>query len=153
MSNPMPNPQNPDDPMYQFIDTQPDDEFPQSRDSSLSHFTYRQYIPSNITNTLPIVVTIASHGFENGQAIRATQFITIPFARATGMEQLNNRIFYVQNSTTDTFELFDSLGYPIDGSLYTPYISGGQFTLVGPTLPVVNPSPFPPPGFPPFPSS
>lgn len=146
MTNPMPDPQNPNDPMYQFIDEQPEDEYPQSPDSSLSHFTYRQYTPESITQTFPIVVTITNHGFVNGQTLRATKFITMPFANATGMEQLNNRMFYVQRATTDTFELFDQNGLGIDGRGYTPYISGGQFTLTGPTLPVVNPAHFPPPG-------
>ena len=146
--NPMPNPQDPDDPMYQFIDTQPTDEYPQSRDSSLSHFTYRQFIPESITQALPLVVTITAHGFQNGQALRATKFITIPFALATGMEQLNNRLFYVQQATTDTFQLYDVNGVPIDGRNYTPFIAGGEFTLAGPDVLIVNPSHFPPPGIP-----
>ena len=151
MTNPMPNPQNPDDPMYQFIDTQPLSTYPASPDSSPSHFTVRQFVPESITATFPIVVTITDHGFQNGQALRATKFITIPFASATGMEQLNNRLFYVQQATANTFQLYDSNSLPVDGSGYTPYVSGGEFTLAGPTLPIVNPSEFPPPGVPPFP--
>lgn len=149
----IPNPQNPNDPMYQFIDTQPTDEPPQSPDSSLSHFTIRQYVPENITAALPMVVTITAHGFQNGQALRATQFITIPFASATGMEQLNNQMFYVQQATTNTFQLYNANGIPIDGRNFTSYIQGGQFTLVGtwPSIETVNPSEFPPSGIPPFP--
>lgn len=151
MTNPMPNPQDPDDPMYQFINTQPDSPPPNSPDSSPSHFTTRQFTPSAITNTYPILVTITSHGFQNGQAIRATKFITVPISAATGMEQLNNRLFYVQQATSDTFILSDANTLPIDGSGFTPYIQGGQFTLSGSTLPVVNPSEFPPSGVPAFP--
>jgi hypothetical protein len=147
----MPNPQNPNDPMYQFIDTQPEDEPPQSPDSSLSHFTTEQMTPENITATLPIVVTITGSNLQNGQAIRATQFISIPFASATGMEQLNNRLFYVQQATADSFQLYDNRGYPVDGRSYSAYIQGGQFTLVGPNLAIVNPSEFPPSGIPAFP--
>ena len=146
-----PDPQDPDSPLYQFIDEQPEDEYPQSRDSSLSHFTYRQFVPESITNTLPIVVTITGHGFVNGQALRATKFITIPFALATGMEQLNNRMFYVQQATANTFQLYTANGLPIDGRNFTPFISGGEFTLSGEDVLIVNPSHFPPPGFPPFP--
>jgi hypothetical protein len=145
MTNP-PNPQNPNDPMYQFIDTQPLDQHPDSPDSSPSHFTTRQFTPENITATLPMVVTLTAHGFQNGQALRATKFISIPFALATGMEQLNNRNFFVQQATPNTFQLYNANLLPIDGSSFTPYISGGQFTLTGPTLPIVNPSHFPPPG-------
>lgn len=146
-----PNPQDPLSPLYDFIDTQPTSPYPNTPDSSLSHFTDRQKTPESITATLPIVVTLTEHGFLNGQAIRATKFISMPFASATGMEQLNNRLFYVQQATTDTFQLYDSSGYPIDGRTYTPYISGGQFTLAGNNPLIVNPSHFPPPGIPVFP--
>ncbi len=145
MMNP-PNPQDPDSPLYDFVDTQPLDAYPASPDSSASHFTTRQFTPTAITNAYPVLVTIPNHGFQNGQAIRATKFVRMPLAAATGMEQLNNRLFYVQRATTDTFVLSYSNTLPVDGSGFTPYISGGQFTLSGPTLPVVNPSHFPPPG-------
>ncbi len=150
----LPNPQDPNSPLYQFIDTQPEDEFPvdpPAGDSSLSHFTIRQFTPEAITASLPIVVTITDHGFSNGQALQTTQFIRMPFASATGMEQLNNRVFFVQQATSNTFQLYDRQGFPIDGRNYTTFIQGGQFTLTGPTLPIVNPSHFPPPGDPPFP--
>lgn len=140
----LPNPADPNSPLYQFIDTQPADEYPQNPDSSLSHFTRRQFTPENITASYPMIVTITNHGFLNGQALRATQFITVPFARATGMEQLNNRIFYVQQSTADNFVLSDVSTLPIDGSGFTPFISGGQFTLTGQDVLIVNPSEFPP---------
>jgi hypothetical protein len=146
-----PNPQDPLSPLYDFIDTQPLSAFPNNPDSSPSHFTYRQFIPESITNTLPIVVTITGHGFENGQALRTTKFIRFPFASATGMEQLNNRTFYVQQATTNTFQLYDANATPIDGRGYTPYVSGGEFTLAGNTILIVNPSRFPPPGIPVFP--
>lgn len=147
MTNPMPNPQNPDDPMYQFIDTQPASPYPNNPDSSLSHFTVRQFTPQNITAALPMVVTKINHGLQNGQAIRATKFYGYPFAVATGMEQLNYRLFYVQQATVDTFQLYTSNNLPIDGRGFTPYIQGGQFTLTGQDLPIVNPSHFPPPGY------
>lgn len=141
-----PNPQDPNSPLYAFIDTQPLSPYPCTPDSTPSNITTRQFTPDGITSTLPIVVTKTSHGLQNGEAIRATKFITIPFALATGMEQLNNRLFYVQQATTDTFQLYDNRGYPIDGRGYTSFIQGGEFTLTGPKLPVVNPSHFPPPG-------
>lgn len=146
-----PNPQDPNDAMYQFIDEQPADEYPCSPDSSLSHFTTRQFTPENITAAFPPVVTLTAHGFSNGQALRTSKFISMPFANATGMEQLNNRTFFVQQATANTFQLYDQNAFPIDARNYTPYISGGQFILSGPTLPIVNPSHFPPPGVPPFP--
>ena len=147
----LPNPQDPDSPLYQFIDTQPPDEYPvdpPAGDSSLSHFTTRQFTPENITAALPIVVTKTNHGLQNGQAIRCTKFISIPFALATGMEQLNNNLFYIRQVTTNTFQLCDSNTNPIDGRNFTPYIQGGQMTLTGPDVLIVNPSHFPPPGIP-----
>lgn len=146
-----PNPQDAFSPLYDFIDTQPESTYPNNPDTTPSHFTVRQKTPEDINSTLPILVTLTSHGFENGQAIRATKFIYTPLALATGMQQLNNRLFYVQNSTTNTFELYDANGVPIDGRGYTTYISGGEFTLAGNTPLIVNPSYFPPPGIPVFP--
>jgi|SRR6476469_9826673 len=152
--NPMPDPSNPNDPMYQFIDQQPPDVYPvnpPSGDSSLSHFTNRQYIPENITAALPMVITITNHGLQNGQSLRATKFISVPVALATGMEQINNNSFVVQQCTANTFQLYNNRGLPVDGRLCTPYVQGGLFTLTGQDLPIVNPSHFPPPPLPPTP--
>jgi hypothetical protein len=151
MSNPILSTQNPNAPMYQFIDTQPNNPYPVDRNNSPSHITTRQQTPSAITAALPIVVTQANHGYVNGQTVRATKFITIPFALATGMEQLNNLLFYVWECSTNTFVLGDANGNFIDGRLFTPYVQGGQFTLTGTSLAIVNPSHFPPPGYPAFP--
>ena len=144
----MPNPQNPNDAMYQFVNQQPLDAYPDSPDSSPSHFTVRQFTPTAITKTFPVVVTIPNNGFQNGESVRATKFVTYPSASNTGMQQLNNQSFMVQQCTTDTFELYYPNGLAVDGRNFNTYISGGQFTLTGPTLPVVNPTFFPPPGIP-----
>ena len=146
-----PDPQDPLSPLYEFIDTQPESPYPNTPDTSPSHFTVRQFTPEDITNTLPIIVTKTGHGLQNGQALRTSQFITYPIANATGMEQLNNRLFYTRQVTVDTFQLCDANTVPIDGTNYTPYISGGQFTINGPEILCVNPSNFPPPGLPVFP--
>ena len=149
----LPNPQDPTSPLYQFIDTQPMDQYPTNRDTSPSNFTTRQLTPTSITNTLPIAVTIPNHGLQNGQALRATKFVVYPLALATGMQQLNNQLVYVNECTTDTFILTNVNGVPIDGRNFTIYISGGQFTMVSTTGNYlgVNPSDFPPLGQPPWP--
>ena len=144
----LPDSQNPHSPLYKFIDTQPLSHFPNNPDYSPSHFTTRQFVPQSITNTLPIVVTKHDHDLKNGQALRATKFYGLPFANATGMEQLNNQLYYVRLATHDTFQLADRNTNPIDGRNFTPYIQGGEFTLVGVDLLVVNPQHFPPPGIP-----
>jgi len=146
-----PNPQDPNSPLYLFIDTQPPSTYPNNPDTSPSHFTVRQKTPSAITAALPVQVTLTSHGFFDGQAVRATKFLYYPLANATGMQQLNNRLFYVQQATEDTFELYDASGFPIDGRTFAPYVQGGEFTLAGNDPLIVNPSHFPPPGIPIFP--
>lgn len=148
---PMPNPADPADAMYQFINTQPASPYPNNPDCTLSHFTTRQFTPEAITAAYPPVVTKTAHGLINGQALRFTKFVSVPFARATGMEQLNNKLFYVQGVTPNTFYLADRNTLPIDGRNFTPYIQGGQFTLTGQDLPIVNPSHFPPHPYPPTP--
>lgn len=111
--------------------------------STPSNFTDEHYIPTAITTTWPPVVTVAQHRLSNGQRLRATRFYSIPFASATGMEQLNNLLFTIQQVTTNTFELWDQEGLPIDGRNYTPFVSNGlaQFTLTGPDLFIQNPAP------------
>lgn len=153
MNNLGPNPQDPNSPLYQFIDTQPTSPYPNNPDSSLSHITTTQITPTAITATWPVIVTAPSHGLQNGNAVRTTKFIRMPLANRTGMEQLNNRLFLVEQVTTDTFALYDEKGYAIDGTGYTSYISGGQFTYCYNTPLTVNPANFPPPGIPqiPFP--
>lgn len=146
-----PNPQDPNSPLYDFIDTQPLSAYPNTPDSSPSHFTVRQKAPQDVSATLPILVTMPGHGFLNGQAIRATKFIYTPAALATGMQQLNNKLFYVQQATDSTFQLYDANSLPIDGRRYNFYIQGGEFTLAGNTPLIVNPSNFPPLGIPPSP--
>lgn len=92
--------------------------------------------PSAISQSNPVVVTIDDHGLQRGQVVRATRFYANPPMDATGMEQLNNRAFVVKNTTTNTFELFDQFGDPIDGTNFTAYVANGlgQFNLTGPDL-------------------
>lgn len=103
-------------------------------------------MPTAITAEFPPVVTIEDHGLSNGQRIRATRFVGLPFANATGMEQLNNRLFVIQQVTTDTFQLWDEFGHAIDGTTFTAFVNNGlaQFTLTGPSLFIQNPAPQPP---------
>lgn len=56
------------------------------------------------------------------------------------MIQLNNNLYIISNVTTDTFDLFDEYGEPVDGRGFTPFINNGlpQFTLTGPDLNTQN---------------
>lgn len=99
-------------------------------------FTNQHYTPTAITSAHPPVVTILGHGLSNGQRIRATNFVVYPIAVATGMEQLNDQDFVIQQVTTDTLELWDEFNQPIDASGFTSFVSNGlaQFTRTGPLL-------------------
>lgn len=105
-----------------------------------NNFMPEQFTPTAITATLPPTVTIIGSNFTNGQAVRCTQFLRYPLANATGMEQLNNKLFYVQHATADTFDLYDVNDLPIDGRNFTPFINGrgAQMTRTGPDLFVQN---------------
>lgn len=99
-------------------------------------FTTTQLAPTGIDQSFPVRVALADHGLSAGQFVRATRFVSFPLIDATGMEQLNNRLFMVGNPTTNTFDLFDQYGNPIDGTTYTTFIDNGlgQFNLTGPDL-------------------
>ncbi len=89
-----------------------------------------------IEQSMPVRVTIPSHGMSNGQFVRATNFFVSPPSAATGMYELNNNLYMIGNVTEDTFDLFDQEGNPVDGINYTPFVANGlpQFTLTGPDL-------------------
>lgn len=72
------------------------------------------------TKANPVVITIASHGYSNGDHV----FID----SVGGMTELNGRWFIVANKTTNTFELtdpYDGGSSNIDGTGYTTYTTGG----------------------------
>lgn len=104
----------------------------------MTAFQNLHYSPTAISSAAKCIVTIPNHGLVAGNALRATKFVVYPTADATGMEQLNNRLFYVQQPTTNTFILSDLNTLPIDSTNFTPYIQGGQFTLTGPDLFIEN---------------
>ncbi len=99
-------------------------------------FPIEQMTPTDVTQTLPVVVTVIGHSLSNNQFVRATNF----FKNQTGMQQLNNLLFRVLNVQPDTFQLYDQFYAPIDGTFYTPFIDSGiaQFTLTGPSLDMQN---------------
>lgn len=103
-------------------------------------FATTQLTPTGIDTSFPVRVTLEDHGLSSGQFVRATRFYPLPIADATGMEQLNNRLFQVGNISADTFDLFDQYGNPIDGRGYTTFIDNGlgQFNLTGPSLDTQN---------------
>jgi hypothetical protein len=101
-------------------------------------YTNRVFTPTGITAANPIVVTIADHGFTDGQRVRFSntiQFETVD-ADPTGMVQLEGRLFVVRFPTTNTFQLYDIYGNTIDGTNYTTFVNNGRVkcTQTGPDL-------------------
>ena len=72
---------------------------------------------TGITAATPPVVTIAAHGYSNGDIV----FIT----GVGGMTEVNDRYFVVANVAANTFELNDEDGIPVVGAGYTAYTAGG----------------------------
>lgn len=103
-------------------------------------FAITQMTPIAISTTLPVTVTVTNNGLQAGQFVRATRFYALPLADATGMYELNNQLFVVKNVTTDTFDLFNQFGDPIDGRDFTAFTGNGfpQFNLTGPSLDTQN---------------
>ena len=67
---------------------------------------------TNITQANPAVVTVASHGYSNGDDVWINS--------VGGMTEINGRRFRIANVTTNTFELSG-----VDSTGYTAYTSGG----------------------------
>jgi len=76
---------------------------------------------TNITQANPAVVTISSHPYDNGDEIYIQGVV--------GMTEVNNEVYKVANTTTNTFELTDSSGANIDSTGFTAYSSGGSSNL------------------------
>jgi hypothetical protein len=77
---------------------------------------------SGATQANPVVLTVTGHGYANNDDFEASGVV--------GMTQLNGRRFRVANKTTNTFELHDQHDQPIDGTGYSPYVSGGSASRV-----------------------
>ena len=72
---------------------------------------------TGITRANPAVVTISTHGYENGDEV--------DIAAVVGMTEVNGKRFIVANKTTNTFELSG-----INSSAFTAYSSGGTAARV-----------------------
>jgi len=72
---------------------------------------------TNITAANPGVVTIAGHGYNNGDRLILPD--------GGGVSQLNEREVIVANKATNTFELTDIYGNNINTTNYDAYSSGG----------------------------
>lgn len=77
---------------------------------------------TGITQANPGVVTIAGHGYSDGDEIYLDS--------VSGMTELNGRNYIIANATTNTFTLQDLFGNDIDTTSFTAYTSGGQVDTI-----------------------
>jgi hypothetical protein len=77
---------------------------------------------TGITQANPAVVTLPGHGFANGDWVFA--------ASIGGMTQLDDRTFVVANATTNTFQLSDTFGIPVDSRTFSAFTAGGSFAKI-----------------------
>ena len=78
---------------------------------------------TNATNNNPTVITATAHGFSNGDDVDVTDITWVAtldsLDNSIQPDQLNDRRFTVVNSTTNTFEVAQSVGQPIIGTTQT----------------------------------
>lgn len=85
-----------------------------------------------ITTASPPVVTSAAHGLANGATVRIVSVVglnkktTDANGNVTTTNLVNEKTFKIANVATNTFELNDFNGNPINGTGYSAYVSGGQ---------------------------
>ena len=96
-----------------------------------SGFVAEQIAITNITTASPAVVTTTSaHGYASLDRVIITQVV------GTMASQINNYEYVVNVLTSTTYALYDTYGNPIN--ITGAYTSGGQSTLEGPQLGIVN---------------
>lgn len=86
---------------------------------------YITEVPENvsaITQANPGVITIASHGFSNGDWVFGSNI--------GGMTGFNGLTWIVQNVTSNTFTLTDLFGTAVNTFLFNAYTSGGTFARI-----------------------
>lgn len=91
-----------------------------------SGLTYDDPKPiTGVTATNPVVVTCTGHGFTDGDEVYISDIEWTEKEPGVQPDQLNGKRYIVANADTDTFELTDEDGNPIDGTDFLPYVSGG----------------------------
>lgn len=97
-------------------------------------FTAEQQTITGITTATPGVVTVANHGLSNGDRVVITKL-----SGDIGQE-LNGNTYVVAVLSSSTFALYDVYGLPVP-VVSTYSASGGEITLTGPSLGIVDASP------------
>lgn len=97
-------------------------------------FTDQHKTITGITTATPGVVTVASHGLSDGDRVVITKL-----SGNIGQE-LNNNTYVVDVLSSSTFALYDIYGLPVP-VVSTYSASGGQITITGPSLGIVDAAP------------
>lgn len=101
------------------------------------------YTISGISNANPGVVTVASVNPANSMVL--VNGMTVTISGVVGMTGLNTNRFIVSgisgSTGSQTFNLYDTFGNPVDTTALGTYVSGGQLDVISypPTAPVLNP--------------
>ena len=77
---------------------------------------------TGITQVNPGVITIANHGYSNGDWVYGSGI--------GGMTEFNSLTWIVQNSTTNTFTLTDLFGNIVNTTNYPAWTAGGTFARI-----------------------
>jgi len=70
------------------------------------------------TQTNPVVITLAAHGYENGDWVKISD--------VSGMDELNGKEYIVANKSAGDFEITDTDGNDVDGTGFGAYAFGGD---------------------------
>ncbi len=101
------------------------------------------YTITGITNANPGVVTVSSVNPTNSMVL--VNGMTVTISSVNGMTGLNTNRFIVTNISgstgSQTFQLYDTFGNPVDTTALGTYVSGGQLDVISypPTAPILNP--------------
>jgi hypothetical protein len=78
---------------------------------------------TNVTLSNPVLITAPGHNLTTGTAIKLFNI--------NGTVELNDVVYYVGTPTTSTFVLYSDIliTTPVDGTGYTPYVSGTTGTV------------------------
>ena len=98
---------------------------------------------TGITQTNPVVITSAGHGYNNGDIIDIANIVADGVPPSSSLDnmatELNLKRYKVKNAAADTFEITDEDDVDIDGTNFTNYVSGGEIrTPIGLTTPVTG---------------
>ncbi len=84
--------------------------------------TATQATITDITAFATLLVTAGGHGFEDDDEVW--------IADVVGMTEVNGRVYRVDNKGANDFDADTVSGNTVDGSSYTPYVSGGTATRI-----------------------